>query len=981
MIINGFIFGLGFTFTFVFSPLVCFQFFDQLLQPSFRLRCRIFLISAGLGPLLLSWLLVMTMMCTPRLSVVCHVGIVAAIMVFVFLITKKKALVICRIIRYLISLVREDIRSNFLYLICFLICGCILAAAASLAIMVPLISNDASEYMHLADMFFHGASVYIYPILNGASSNGFMFATTHPLGYVGMILWLKVVQGSMVTYGAIRILAIYYVFLVSSLIYTTFRIENKKNLAWISCLLLLTTPLYVLGGVKHQIDPLRIFTFAAFFIFVGNLYIKPTQRYVLGAGCILGLGLFCHSLSLFEIPLFFVITMLFIRDISLIKRSLIFISVTFVGLIFVTPRYIVNIYKIGYIIHDGTPVRNLIALHFDLFRQLISGLYSQSDKLIFGFMKLFYSWGYFGSSYFILMCGIFLLSKKHVRRLFFFGIRANSYIDLTISISALLAIGYLSIMLISVLMGSTAFIINMRYMITVQPAVAIFSGFLLINLIHKLKLSLRTQSKFLASLSLLLFSITGLMLISVFDSYFSVFGFTGSDFNRGEAVEPILRNYTFYKKNHDKKSGYLFAFRNGDASHMIDKYVFHTDPRLINFYNSSSVAQAYSALKKIGVGWVSLPSYTIPSKASDALVSLLGDPNYSHIVRDIDGNKLFVINKNRLKAKFSKDLLPKRISSIYGLSYKNRLLCEGHANACPFYPFMTGKYVLVNNQIKLGSDSKIIVNVPNLVRGKYLFSFDLCGYGNLSGSVLQTDRSENPVSEYPVFSIVIYSPKCKKYNFQFISPSNTLKDRHIVISHRYMGWMTIKKVSLSRIIEHNNQYVYYRKISLLQELGWDFYLPKSYFKYLYEKLRSILNKSAIEDRDNDNDVYSWSMRNSSKGAVVSLTDLKNISHYIDFPIIKNEHSTVLGFRGCGSVKVSLIGLNRGISTDENLIHVYNINLSSHPSHIVLGNYYTILHEMPENISTKLDEFKVKVGYKPLTSCHNNGFEMTDSNYK
>jgi len=367
-----------FVFTYLFSSLVIYQVFNVCLPSLKQRKNQLFALCLGLGPISISWLLVMLLLAVPEKTDLFYVLVIN---VFYF--------IVCFLLRGELSglwpslskgawewlgSLRTDLIALWLMLLVVTLTG----LSFLLAVGLPYSENDALEYAMLAKIIYKAHSARMYPIFDGSHFGGFIAPFTHPLGYVGTYIWSYLIQGTADTFGLIKIVAPYYAFCITYLIVSLFSPGNRR-FGLLAALLFISTPVFLNGVIRHQIDPLRIYTFFCFFMYLRVLAQETSPKAIIPGGVLLGFCLFSHSFNILALPIFGFIFLFFTKGKALHKLKLI-CWVSLIGFCFVLVRYSISYFKTGYIIHDGTGVREVPALHFYEVYEVINQIHTLGQK-------------------------------------------------------------------------------------------------------------------------------------------------------------------------------------------------------------------------------------------------------------------------------------------------------------------------------------------------------------------------------------------------------------------------------------------------------------------------------------------------------------------------------------------------------------------------------------------------------------------------
>lgn len=635
-------------FTYGISSLVIYQVFCRLLQAEGENKRNLLIYSFGLGPVSISWIVTMLFLALPGYSNWVYIGFVNLLYLIPFICFRRYLSSLPQFAKKAWSQLCINItREKTAYFILFL--GLILVGVGYfLAIFLPYSENDALEYAMLAKIMYSEHSARMYPIMNGAEYGGFIAPFTHPLAYSSLFVWSYLIQGTAEHFGLIKIVAPFYASCIFALIINLLSPTNKKIAFW-SALLFISTPLLLNGIIRHQIDPLRLYTFFAFFMFLQELTACKKWKIILPAGFLLGMCLYSHSIGVLAIPIFGFIYLFFSRE-PIIQRLKKVFFVTLLGLLFVAPRYAINIYTTGYLIHDGTIVRTVPTLHFSEIYEIINEISTNAQKWINGFFSLFYNTLYFGFSYIVLILALIFIRKKDIQHFFIDGISGKDRIQASWNISFLVVMCFFGMVILSILIKNNNFIASNRYMMSVQPFIAILGGWGITRLLECFQFRYKALIP-LAGSALIFILAFSFPANSVFDYKLSLNTLFDDDEVKAKHAQDTYNLLEFYRNNAPKDS-ILLSFRNAEAAFYANKqYFYHTDPRMLPVYTAKSKWDTYKALVGLGIQYIAVPNYPLSYIDQSYISQVLGDPGIAKLIYQHGGAKLYELLPNPITYK------------------------------------------------------------------------------------------------------------------------------------------------------------------------------------------------------------------------------------------------------------------------------------------------------------------------------------------
>lgn len=383
-------------------------------------------------------------------------------------------------IRYLVNLLgaaRFELVSWVCLAAILVICALLLVEGY----LFPLTANDPLEYAVSARLLFQDLSLDAYPYVEPTNHAGYYGPWTHPLGYVLLMFWGYAIQGTAAVAGAIKFITPYYAICAGALVFAIVYRETKAFAAsFVGALALLLTPIFMLLALDSHIEPVRLFTMLGAIYGVSELYKRADTANTVLAGLTLGSALYSHSINIILLPLFFVMTSIFLircEDRRRLAKG--FLLALAIGCLFVLPRFVSNVAVFGSVIADAgaVPLWALPALEYEHYFRVARGIEHMGDRIMFGALKPLLDIRYFGIWYALLVVMIiirFVVERPMLDRF-------NRWL-IEPSLSSVLVwsfLGLTGMVWLSVLLGLDVFIKNERYMLTAQPIAACLLGLLL----------------------------------------------------------------------------------------------------------------------------------------------------------------------------------------------------------------------------------------------------------------------------------------------------------------------------------------------------------------------------------------------------------------------------------------------------------------------------------------------------------------------
>ncbi|AHE67617.1 hypothetical protein Loa_02073 [Legionella oakridgensis ATCC 33761 = DSM 21215] len=892
-------------FTYGISSLVIYQLFCQLLNAQGDSKKRMLAYSLGVGPISISWLTVMLFLAFPGHANWFYMAFINTIFFVPFILLRKQLYDFPLIIKDVFANIRtycsQDKPAFFILMLGLVLIAC----SFILAIFLPYSENDALEYSMLAKIMYGQHSARMYPILDGTQFGGFIAPFTHPLGYVGIFIWSYLIQGTAQHFGLIKIVSPFYAFCIFTLIIAVLSHANRR-LAYLAGLLFIATPLLLNGVIRHQIDALRIYTFFTFFMFLRELPFWEKWQIILPAGLLLGLCLFSHSIGILAIPIFWFIYLFFSREhfFTTCKRL---ILITFIGLLFVVVRYAISFHAIGYIIHDGTIVRSVPSLHFYEIYELINGIYTNAQKWVNGFFSLFSNTLYFGVSYSILILSLLFIRKHHIYLLIKDGISSKDYTEGVFAVSVLTVLCFFGMVVLSILIKDDNFIASGRYMMSVQPFVAILGAWGLLKCCEKIQIKYQNILPLLGS-SLIFFMALSFPINNVFDYKLSLTTLFNSNMAKAKHVQETYNLLAYFSKNTSPDS-VLLSFRNAEAAYYANhRYVYHTDRKMLPVYTAKDKSQAHQALMDLGINYLAVPNHPLSYIDQSYLGELIGDPAFSELVYQNGSSRLYKLYDNPLSYSATELQLTnpdfsqrnkdrqlmnwaaswnKRGNGIAKDVYDGVVLCNTSPSHSQTALFSGNSYKIISEAFNRYLSRQTTGDIVLEPEQTYQLNVRMRGYGNVMVYLAEYTK-DGYLGLQKIWHTISYGNESKNKQVQFQSSSLASQYRLVFVLDG-QGWINLQNIGIRQIhyshkpIDPNEQ----KKIELITQ-GWRVTSPNPVRTY-FDRLKKVLGFRSVHLNFVDN----WQVR-SMEGSEVELniTPDASIPYVIHSPLLPYQENDV-----------------------------------------------------------------------------------------
>jgi hypothetical protein len=356
----------------------------------------------------------------------------------------------------------------------------LLGALAIINLAVPLYGNDSLEYAQAARKVFEMRDLGAYPFMDRNVTGGLITPWTHPPGYLGLLALGDFVQGSANEARVIKLVAAAFVGLQVILV-VAIAGRGRVLAGALAGLLLLIAPLYYAQAAESSIDAYRIATFSAAIASFWLMAKSPSLGASILAGVVAGLAAYSHSIGMltlgFAIPLFVLIA----RGAPARSALAVLIAVA-VSLVFVVPHVMKNLSVFGSVLQDNVEVWTYPELQIDERLAVERGISTFTDALMNGVLRAFTQTEFFGFQLLLLLAGLVAaawgrLTPSSIRRY----ATSPDLRSRPLSVSLIVLAGFLLFLILTWMAGSELAIKNARYMLTVQPFIAIALAIVLVG--------------------------------------------------------------------------------------------------------------------------------------------------------------------------------------------------------------------------------------------------------------------------------------------------------------------------------------------------------------------------------------------------------------------------------------------------------------------------------------------------------------------
>lgn len=346
-------------------------------------------------------------------------------------------------------------------------------------LFIPIWSNDPQEYAQLSFLLAQARSVELYPVVSGQMSGGLFAPWTHPLGYPMLQVLARFIEGGGEQSFLIGLLTPYFAMSGALVVAATSSLKGRSAAGPIAAFALLATPLYFHLLVQAHIDVSRLGAFACGFALVWLVARRPDDwRLAAAAGVAVGMAQYAHSIGFLALPLMMpLLAIVSTGTLAQTARNISIISA--VSLIFVIWRLVTNISLFGAPLGDNALVWEIEFLREEDHRAYMRMLYLPFDYIIRAPLRGWTDPTLFGQTYWIATAVVIAaVVAMHRRLLDVKGlIRDRAWISDEPAWGAFLVVlGFFALAFLTVGAGTDLMVKNARYLLTVQPMIAILIG-------------------------------------------------------------------------------------------------------------------------------------------------------------------------------------------------------------------------------------------------------------------------------------------------------------------------------------------------------------------------------------------------------------------------------------------------------------------------------------------------------------------------
>ncbi len=441
-------------------------------------------LSLGLGPIMLSWLLTMTLGIAPGIGrgtcvvmVILELGCLAVAGLCRSETRKSIGCVFRILLPHLFGWRRRDALAATGAAGLFVAVGAIMVVALT----TPLAGNDALEYAAAGQRVYHAMSAHVYPFAGQNPDESFYGPWSHAMGFVGLYVWSFLIQGQADTAGTAMLITPWFALCTALVLIHVMGGARRPLAAWCG-LVVLCTPAYLFTTMQNHVDQLRLFCLLVAFVALDKTQ-REHSRYACSmiAGMACAGGIFVHSIGWLVCLLVTAVALLVVRG-RLRTKASVCALIVIAGVVPNVGGVIGNLELFGSPIVDVgiVPLYEIPRLHWQAFLLETRGISSSLDRWWVGVLGGLTQLTIYGLAYWLFVAALFwrcwkvwsiCLAERGVGRIIEFVTTLTYHRDGTLLIGV---VAFEAAVVLSVILGMDTFIKNYRYLLTTLPLVVLF---------------------------------------------------------------------------------------------------------------------------------------------------------------------------------------------------------------------------------------------------------------------------------------------------------------------------------------------------------------------------------------------------------------------------------------------------------------------------------------------------------------------------
>jgi hypothetical protein len=587
-------------------------------------------VSLGLGPIMISWLLKWAMMAAPGQSDSFYVATIALAFVGLAVYGKKEWAGLVEMTQRIWATFRTtNWFSRWHEVLLVVVAVVALTATTYLALSKPLFLNDPLEYATVGRLIHERGTPTAYPFPDSDPETGVYLPMPHPLGYPMLMTSTYLLEGNTQDMVLLRTIAPFYT--ACTLVLIGFLLGRR---AGFGMLLFMSVPYVCATTVGCHIDPMRIHTFFLAFVVLWRLIQNESLPNVVLTGMAVGASMFTHPigiLSLVFIPPMYVLLGRYRWNLRLQSA----LAIGLVAIVIGGHRFAYNT------IHFNSPITvsqgSIVppaktqpqawqASNEAVTRQVNT----PRERFLFGYVNGFTKPFSFGFTYWFLVLAIPALwraERRSLPRILLYG-----------------TFGFYGVLTILFVLGSDVATLNDRYPLTVQPLICIMAALALFRVMHDSASAPPTKPSRHKGVW---FIVAGVLACSP-----NLFLFATSQRSMSQAEDVAwdgsrlranVRETMHRIRKHVDPASTVLVFRQSDFAAYTQRKTAHYDaPSTVEVRRALTPERAFEVLHELNIRYVLLPNHA--SMRYMGVQAMCGDPKYATLLFSERGHRLHRVN-------------------------------------------------------------------------------------------------------------------------------------------------------------------------------------------------------------------------------------------------------------------------------------------------------------------------------------------------
>jgi len=536
---------------------------------------------------------------------------------------------------------------------------------------LPLSANDPLEYFFVARAVYERQQLWgVYPMIDPDIARGFYGPWTHPPGFVLMIAWAFLIQGTASVAGIAKLINVFHM-LPMALIAFAFAGGTNRYRGIVAALLVVTVPSFFQQMLIAHVDLSRIGLWTATFCLLPSWFRECRWRNSVALGVVVGLAMFVHSIGVLFWPIFAGLLIL-VRGPSYLTRSARVGVMAFACMAVVATDYWNNFQHFGRVIGDSAPLWEIKELKLDTFLADSRGIKTFSDKLNKGVWGQFDDLKLYGptGAIFLFAAVAYIATLLAAARLNLLRLLRHVSAPAERSVFLLSALGFLAIVTLSAFLDMNLIVKNYRYTMTMLPLYAILAPILIDTSMRYLRLT-RAGQAWLAQ-NALRRNVKGLVdrmpanwfqgkFLTLATALIVLFALVYVGWDAGRSLRSARTAFPITQPDPETLPGQLvlecaqggnlqaigainqrvaasksgsnakiLALRPSDMTYYAHfPFVSYLNPVLLPSFVAQNGEDALQHLTQLGITHILLPSYRMGEVENSAIGKIVGDPNLS----------------------------------------------------------------------------------------------------------------------------------------------------------------------------------------------------------------------------------------------------------------------------------------------------------------------------------------------------------------